>query len=97
MMGSLPKVFMFLFGDSNESIEAFIGDNLSIYQIRWLQKQAEALRESKTQLLESILKEWLLNHPEASSKRLETGEFARRAMNDFILLHHQEFLPVPCR
>jgi hypothetical protein len=85
------------FGDSNESTEAFIGDNLSLYQVRWLQHQAEALRESKAQLLEAILKEWLLNHPEETSRRLERGELARRAMNDFILLHHQEFLPMSSR
>jgi hypothetical protein len=49
---------MILFGDSNESAEAFIGDNLSLYQSRWLKIQCEALGESRAQLLEAILREW---------------------------------------
>jgi hypothetical protein len=85
---------MIFFGDSNESAEAFIGDNLSLYQSRWLKIQCETLRESRAQLLEAILKEWLLDHPEEASRRLERGELARRAMNDFMLRHHSEFLPV---
>jgi hypothetical protein len=88
---------MILFGDSNESAEAFIGDNLSLYQSRWLKIQCEALGESRAQLLEAIVDEWSLNHPEETSRRLERGELARRAINDFILLHHQEFLPVSCQ
>jgi hypothetical protein len=85
---------MIFFGDSNESAAAFIGDNLSLYQSRWLKIQCETLRESRAQLLEAILKEWLLDHPEEASRRLERGELARRAMNDFMLRHHSEFLPV---
>jgi hypothetical protein len=88
---------MIFFGDSNESAEAFIGDNLSLYQSRWLKIQCETLRESRAQLLEAILKEWLLDHPEEASRRLERGELARRAMNDFMLRHHSEFLPVSSR
>jgi hypothetical protein len=85
---------MIFFGDSNESAAAFIGDNLSLYQSRWLKIQCETLRESRAQLLEAILKEWLLDHPEEAPRRLERGELARRAMNDFMLRHHSEFLPV---
>jgi hypothetical protein len=88
---------MLLFDDSNESAEAFIGDNLSLYQARWLKIQSDALGESRAQLLEAILKEWLLAHPEEASRRLERGEPARRAINDFLLNHHREFLPVSSR
>jgi hypothetical protein len=85
---------MHLFDDSDESAEAFIGDNLSLYQARWLEIQCEALGESRAQLLESILKEWLLDHPEEASRKLARGELARRAMNDFMMHHYREFLPV---
>jgi len=88
---------MILFGGSNESAEAFIGDNLSLYQSRWLKIQCEALGESRAQLLKAILEEWLLDHPGEASRRLERGELARRAMNDFILHHYREFLPVSPR
>ena len=85
---------MLLFDDSNESAEAFIGDNLSLYQARWLKVQSDALGESRAQLLEAIVKEWLLDHPEEASRKLASGDLARRAMNDFMLHHHREFLPL---
>ena len=80
---------------SNDSAESFIGENLSIYQAQWLKNQCRPLGQTRAQILEAILKEWLLDHPHEVWEKLESGEVARRAMNDFILRHHEEFLPVP--
>ena len=80
---------------SNDSAESFIGENLTIYQAQWLKNQCSPLGQTKAQILEAILREWLLEHPHEVWEKLESGEVARRAMNDFILRHHKEFLPVP--
>ena len=80
---------------SNDSAESFIGENLSVYQAQWLKNQCSALGQTRAQILEAILKEWLLDHPHETWAELGSGEVARRAMNDFILRHHEEFLP--CR
>lgn len=77
----------------NESIESFIGENLSIYQAQWLQNQCRALGQTRAQIFEAVVKEWLLDHP-AEVCELHSGVIARLAMNDFILRHHAEFLPV---
>jgi hypothetical protein len=78
---------------SNESIETFIGENLSIYQAQWLQSQCRALGQTRAQIFEAVVKEWLLDHS-AEVWELNPGVIARLAMNDFILRHHAEFLPL---
>jgi hypothetical protein len=92
---------MFLFAGwrdhSNDSLESFIGENLSIYQAQWLQKQCEALgqtRAQRAQLLQAIVKEWLLDQPAEAWDKLDSGDIARLAVNEFILRHHAEFLPL---
>ena len=89
---------MSFFGDSpnyaNDSAESFIGENLSIYQAQWLKNQCAVLQETRSQILEAILREWLLDHPIEVWEELKPGEVARRAVNQFILRHHPEFLPV---
>jgi hypothetical protein len=79
-----------------DSAEAFIGDNLSIYQSQWLYRQSEALGQPRTIILENILKEWSSSNsadvPDEPNA-VETAAIARRAVSEFILRHHEEFLP----
>ena len=89
---------MFTDGSSSDgfdhSIESFIGENLSIYQAHWLKTQSEALLKTKTEILEEILAEWFAtNSPQACESWIEAA-VVRRAVGDFILQHHAEFLPV---
>jgi hypothetical protein len=90
---------MFAFGASSkypdDSAESFIGENLSIYQAQWLTNQCAVLHQTRSQILEAILREWLLDHPNEVWKELQAGEVARRAVSEFILRHYKEFLPVP--
>ena len=72
-------------GHPNESIESFIGENLSIYQAQWLQNQCLALGQTRAQIFEAVVKEWLLDYP-AEVYELHPGVIARLAMNDFILM-----------
>lgn len=78
----------------NDEVEAFIGENLSIFQSKWFTTQSEALRTTKTEILEAILTEWLAAHPPEIHVHWQDGELVRRAVGDFILCHHAEFLPV---
>lgn len=90
---------MFVFGASSkypdDSAESFIGENLSIYQAQWLKNQCDILQQTRSQILEAILREWLLDHQNEVWKELQAGEVARRAVSEFILRHYKEFLPVP--
>jgi hypothetical protein len=79
---------------SNDEVEAFIGENLSIFQSQWLRTQSEALRTTRTEILEAILTEWLAVHPVEIHAHWQDGELVRRAVGDFILCHHAEFLPM---
>jgi hypothetical protein len=78
----------------DDSAEIFIGENLSIYQADWLRNQSEALGQTRAQILAAILKEWLLNHPDEDLLETAAGGIARRAMSEFIVRHHKEFLPM---
>ncbi|MBV8214509.1 MAG: hypothetical protein JOZ08_14950 [Verrucomicrobia bacterium] len=80
----------------DDSQEFFIGENLSSYQAEWLWTQSEALGQTGGQMLEAILKEWLFDHPQETMLKLDQGGIARRAMNEFIVRHHKEFLPLSC-
>jgi hypothetical protein len=80
--------------DFDHSIEAFIGENLSIFQVHWIKTQSEALAKSKTEILEGILTEWLASNPSDAGESGREGGLVRRAVGDFILRHHAEFLPV---
>jgi 3-methyladenine DNA glycosylase AlkC len=90
---------MFVFGASSQypddSAESFIGENLSIYQAKWLTNQCNILQQTRSQILEAILREWLLDHPNEDWQESQAGEVARRAVSEFILRHYKEFLPVP--
>ena len=89
---------MFLFdsssGHSDDLAASFIGENLSVYQANWLRSQCDALGQTRAEILMAIVKEWLLNHPNKDLVNLDGGEMARRAISEFIVLHHKEFLPV---
>ena len=76
------------------SIEAFIGENLSIFQAHWIKTQSEVLAKTKTEILEQILSEWFASNPSETDESGREGELVRRAVGDFILRHHAEFLPV---
>ena len=73
----------------DHSVEAFIAENLSIFQARWIKIQSETLLKTKVEILEEILTEWFAtNPPEPCESWIEA------AVGDFILRHHAEFLPV---
>jgi hypothetical protein len=78
----------------NDSAESFIGENLSIYQAQWLKNQCDVLQQTRSEILEAILREWLLDHPCEEWENAQTGAVARHAVSEFILRHHKEFLPV---
>ncbi|MBV9731954.1 MAG: hypothetical protein JO275_04195 [Verrucomicrobia bacterium] len=80
--------------DSDEFTGSFIGENLTIFQARWLLIQSEALGQSRNDLFEAILREWFLSVPPVLWMGKGQGEIARQAVGDFILRHYPEFLPV---
>jgi hypothetical protein len=41
----------------DHSVESFIGENLSIFQARWIKIQSETLLKAKAEILEEILTE----------------------------------------
>ena len=78
----------------DHSVESFIAENLSIFQARWIEIQSETLLKTKVEILEEILTEWFAtNSPQARESWIE-ADLVRRAVGDFILRHHAEFLPV---
>ncbi|HEX6566293.1 MAG TPA: hypothetical protein VF020_18525 [Chthoniobacterales bacterium] len=91
---------MLIFGNSqkypDDSEESFIVENLSAYCILWLKRQSEALGETKTVILQNILKEWFAMHARDVPNNLSAyvTEIAREAVSEFIVRHHEEFLPV---
>ena len=94
---------MLIFGNSqkypeypDDSEESFIVENLSAYCVLWLSRQSEALGESRSMILQKILKEWFAMHAEDVPKNLDAYviEIAREAVSEFIVRHHEEFLPI---
>ena len=89
-----------IFGNSqkypDDSAESFIVDNLSAYCVLWLSRQSEALGESRTMILQNILKEWFVTHAGEVHNKGEAyvSEIAREAVSEFILRHQEEFLPI---
>ena len=84
---SLPEGF-------DHSVESFIAENLSIFQARWIKIQSETLLKTKVEILEEILTEWFATNPPPARESWKEAELVRRAVGDFILRHHAEFLPV---
>jgi hypothetical protein len=80
----------------DNSAESFIAEHLSIYQARWLRSQSAALGQTRTEILDAILKEWFAQNPTTTWKGMDEGEIARLAVGQFILRHYGEFLPVSC-
>jgi hypothetical protein len=65
---------------------------VSIFPARWIKIQSETLLKTEAEILEEILTEWFAtNPPQACESRIEAG-LVRRAVGDFILRHHAEFL-----
>jgi hypothetical protein len=89
---------MFIFHDSPEppdnKVEAFIEEHLLMYQAQWLRSQSEALGQTKTEILDAVLKEWSAEYPPEVLAKMDGGEVARQAVAKFILRHHNEFVPV---
>jgi hypothetical protein len=92
---------MLIFGNNSQrypddSEESFIVENLSPYCVLWLSRQAEALGESRTIILERILKEWFAMHARDIPKNLDAyvTDIARDAVSEFIVRHQEEFLPI---
>ena len=80
----------------DDSTESFIFDNLSAYFVVWLSRQSEALGESRTIILQNILKEWFATHAGEVPDKGEAyvSEIAREAVSEFIVRHQDEFLPI---
>ena len=80
----------------DDSEESFIGQNLSPYRALWLRRQSDALGETRTVILQNILKEWLATHAGGVPDSLDAyvTEIAREAVSEFIVRHQEEFLPV---
>jgi hypothetical protein len=91
---------MLIFGNSqrypDDSAESFIRQNLSPYCALWLSHQSEALGQTRTVILQQIMKEWLTIHARDVPEKLDVDvpEVARQAVAEFIVRHHEEFLPV---
>jgi hypothetical protein len=91
---------MLIFGNSqkypDDSEESFIAENLSAYSQLWLNRQSEALGETKTVIFERILTEWFAMHVREVPNNLDAyiAEIAREAVSEFIVRHHDEFLPI---
>jgi hypothetical protein len=66
----------------------------AIYQYDWLATQGEALNISSEQIMSDVLAEWLTRHRDATRNGNFIGDFLQQALEDFILRHHEEFLPV---
>jgi hypothetical protein len=80
----------------DDSEEQFIIENLSPYCIIWLSRQSEALGQTKTVILQQMLKEWFATHVEDVPDNADAylPEIAREAVAEFILRHQVEFLPI---
>jgi hypothetical protein len=92
---------MLIFGNNSQkypddSEESFILENLSPYCLIWLSIQAEALGETRSVILQNILKEWSVIHGgELPHERdADLVEIAREAVAEFIVRHQEEFLPI---
>lgn len=91
---------MLIFGNSqrypDDSEESFIIENLSAYCILWLNRQSEALGQSRSLILQNILKEWFAMHAQDVSKNLDAcvSVIAKDAVSEFIVRHQEEFLPI---
>jgi hypothetical protein len=89
---------MLIFGNSqkypDDSAESFIIQNLSPYCALWLSRQSEALGETRTVILQNILREWLATHAGDVPDDVDVTEIAREAVAEFIVCHLEEFLPV---
>jgi hypothetical protein len=89
---------MFIFHDSpdppDNQAEAFIEEHLSMYQTQWLGSQSEMLGQTRTQILDAVLKEWFAEYPPEVWGKMDEGEVARQAVAKFILRHYNEFVPV---
>ncbi|MBV8098787.1 MAG: hypothetical protein JOZ31_06495 [Verrucomicrobia bacterium] len=76
----------------NDSAESFIRKNLSIFQADWLRRQSEAVEQTRSEMLDAIMAEWFELNPPDVWEEMEEVEIARRAVEEFILHHHEEFL-----
>lgn len=92
---------MLIFGNNSQkypddSEESFILETLSPYCALWLSLQADALGETRTVILQNILKEWCAFHSGELPRDLHADlvGIAREAVSEFIVRHQEEFLPI---
>jgi hypothetical protein len=89
-----------IFGNSqkypDDSAESFIVQNLPPYCALWLRRQSDALGETRTVILQNILKEWFATHAGDVPDNIDAfvTEIAREAVAEFIVRHQEEFLSV---
>jgi hypothetical protein len=91
---------MLIFGNSqkfpDDSAESFIVQNLSPYCVLWLNRQSEALGQTRTVILQNILTEWFATHAADVPDNVDAyvREVAREAVAEFIVCHKEEFMPM---
>ena len=91
---------MLIFGNSqkdpDDSAESFIVENLPPYCVSWLSRQSDALGQTRTLILQNILREWFATHAGDVPNNVDAHltEIAREAVAEFIVRHQEEFLPV---
>jgi hypothetical protein len=77
-----------------DTIPPNIRANFTEFHLRWLDTQRRELNATFDQILENVFTEWLARHSEALQASLIYGEVLRHALDEFIVRHKEEFLPV---
>jgi hypothetical protein len=75
-------------------IASEIPSKLNDSQRRWLDTQSKALNTSNEQIMNDVLAEWLIRHPNVNRHGDSLGDSLPEALEDFMARHDQEFLPV---
>jgi hypothetical protein len=92
---------MLIFGNSqkypDDSGESFIVENLSPYCVLWLSRQSDALGETRTVILQNILKEWFATHAGDVPNNVDAyvTEITREAVAEFIVRHLVQSILLP--
>ncbi len=75
--------------NDSDQVAPWIHAQLSIDQVRWLQRQAGVMNQPD--LLKSALAEWVIRHPEDCCRGTRLSDAIRAALSEFIDRHKDEF------
>jgi hypothetical protein len=78
--------------DPDQSAEVQIV--VSPVHFQWLTKQSEFLGVTKQEVIADVLEEWICRNRTVTIPRLEASVMVRWALDEFMLRHRDEFLPV---